>query len=254
VLNASRGAGAKPIDSHSVRLLELLAHQAAMLIDNVQLMDRERSNLHDLRHAVSELEQQYQALADARGKSRAVLDATSEAMALAAPDRSTLAVNRRFAEWFLEETFRSGEELEIAFDSFMHRADHVFAEPQAFRSTLLQTLDDHTAQHTEVLLQRLPETRELELFSTPVFDARGLHLGRLYVFRDVTRERAVDRMKTEFVSLVSHELRTPLTSINGYLDLVLDEEFGELSPDLRKYLGVARVPLGPWVTSSNMPP
>jgi signal transduction histidine kinase len=79
-------------------------------------------------------------------------------------------------------------------------------------------------------------------------------LGRLYVFRDVTREREVDRMKTEFVSLVSHELRTPLTSINGYLDLVLDEEFGELSPDLRKYLGVARVPLGPWVTSSNMPP
>jgi signal transduction histidine kinase len=41
----------------------------------------------------------------------------------------------------------------------------------------------------------------------------------------------LDRLKDEFLSLVSHELRTPLTSIRGYLDLVLDEEAGELNPE-----------------------
>jgi signal transduction histidine kinase len=46
----------------------------------------------------------------------------------------------------------------------------------------------------------------------------------------------LDRLKDEFLSLVSHELRTPLTSIRGYLDLVLDEEAGELNHEQRRFL------------------
>jgi signal transduction histidine kinase len=50
------------------------------------------------------------------------------------------------------------------------------------------------------------------------------------------RLRELDRLKDEFLSLVSHELRTPLTSIRGYLDLVLDEEAGELNPEQHRFL------------------
>ena len=39
--------------------------------------------------------------------------------------------------------------------------------------------------------------------------------GTVYAFRDVTNERAVEQMKTDFVSTVSHELRTPLAAIYG---------------------------------------
>jgi CheY-like chemotaxis protein len=56
------------------------------------------------------------------------------------------------------------------------------------------------------------------------------------VFRNVTQERAVDRMKSEFVSMVSHELRTPLTSIKGYVSLMLDDEVGALNEDQRDFL------------------
>ncbi|MCW2973119.1 MAG: hypothetical protein JWN72_1392, partial [Thermoleophilia bacterium] len=54
-------------------------------------------------------------------------------------------------------------------------------------------------------------------------------LGVAYAFRDLTEERAVDRMKSDFVATVSHELRTPLASIYGAAvtlqreDLELDE-------------------------------
>jgi signal transduction histidine kinase len=50
------------------------------------------------------------------------------------------------------------------------------------------------------------------------------------------RLRELDRLKDEFLSLVSHELRTPLTSIRGYLDLVLDEEAGDLNAEQRRFL------------------
>ena len=70
--------------------------------------------------------------------------------------------------------------------------------------------------------------------------ANAGYIGRLYVFRDVTHEREVDRMKSEFVSLVSHELRTPLTSIKGYIDLLMDGDAGELNEEQLEYLGIAK--------------
>ncbi len=39
--------------------------------------------------------------------------------------------------------------------------------------------------------------------------------GTVYAFRDVTDERAVEQLKSDFVSTVSHELRTPLAAIYG---------------------------------------
>jgi signal transduction histidine kinase len=39
--------------------------------------------------------------------------------------------------------------------------------------------------------------------------------GTVYAFRDVTEERGVERLKSDFVSTVSHELRTPLAAIYG---------------------------------------
>ena len=51
--------------------------------------------------------------------------------------------------------------------------------------------------------------------------------GVVAVLHDVTREREIAQMKTDFVSSVSHELRTPLSSIKAYVEMLLDGEAPE---------------------------
>ena len=48
--------------------------------------------------------------------------------------------------------------------------------------------------------------------------------GVITLLRDVSRERELDRMKSEFISTAAHELRTPLTSVTGYAQLLLSDK------------------------------
>ncbi len=60
--------------------------------------------------------------------------------------------------------------------------------------------------------------------SAPVRDNRGEIIGVVYVMRDMSREKQLDMLKTEFVKAVSHEFRTPLSSIVGMTEMILDHD------------------------------
>jgi PAS domain S-box-containing protein len=77
----------------------------------------------------------------------------------------------------------------------------------------------------------------LSLSEAVMRDPAGAIAGRIFAFRDISAERAVEQMKSDFVSTVSHELRTPLTSIYGFAETLLrtDIEFGP--EERRTFLG-----------------
>jgi signal transduction histidine kinase len=69
-----------------------------------------------------------------------------------------------------------------------------------------------------------PVNRIFKVSSSLVSDATGKPLGQVKVVHDVTKERELDKMKSDFISMVSHELRTPLFSIQGFIRLILDDQ------------------------------
>ncbi len=191
-----------------------------------------------LRNAMSELEIQYHASSRARSEARAILDSASDTMVLVSPDGRIVSVNSRF-----DGLFSGGSPLAVIgrnIDDFSTAFDRIFADAEGFRALMSESLADREKQFAQVVSQRWPVARELHLYSTPVVSLDSEFLGRLYVFRDVTRELEVDRMKSEFISLVSHELRTPLTSIKGYVDLLMDGEVGEVPEEQLEFLGIVK--------------
>jgi two-component system phosphate regulon sensor histidine kinase PhoR len=108
-----------------------------------------------------------------------------------------------------------------------------------FSHTLMkQALDTGESVSTTFSRVSRPDGTDVEIAMTaaPVRDASGAIFGCVNVFRDVTHEREVDRMKSEFVSTVSHELRTPLTSIRAYAETLRD--MVDDNPTVQEFLTV----------------
>ncbi|MCK5260212.1 MAG: HAMP domain-containing protein [Candidatus Omnitrophica bacterium] len=83
------------------------------------------------------------------------------------------------------------------------------------------------------------ERRILSCTISPV-GSKEEKVGTAVILRDVTREKEVDAMKTEFISMVSHELRTPLSITKEGLNLILDKVAGDITEKQEMILKAAK--------------
>ncbi|OHA59547.1 MAG: hypothetical protein A2589_01645 [Candidatus Vogelbacteria bacterium RIFOXYD1_FULL_46_19] len=70
---------------------------------------------------------------------------------------------------------------------------------------------------------------------SPIVSAERI-LGAIIVFRNIEKEKQIDRAKNEFISLVSHQLRTPLSAINWYAEALMTGDLGKLKSEQAEYL------------------
>ncbi len=79
----------------------------------------------------------------------------------------------------------------------------------------------------------------VNLIAANIVESEGVNLGAIVTMHDVSKEKDLEEMKLDFVSMAAHELRTPLTSIRGYLSVLQEETKDQLSPELVSFLDKA---------------
>lgn len=120
--------------------------------------------------------------------------------------------------------------LKFVYESDKQKVNDVFIK-KAIETGKIQEMSNHTLLITK-------EGKEVPVADSaaPLRDKNGNTTGCVVVFRDVAKEREIDKAKTEFVSLASHQLRTPLSAIRWYLEDLNSQEIGKLNKQQKDYI------------------
>jgi len=209
-------SGHRSLYEAETRLLAAYADQLAMALDNTALFE-------EAENKKTQLEQ--------------VFASTSDGFLVVDLGGKIVGFNRQ-----------GGELLGIAADEMVGRPFHhlvdvlgpAVAWEEGHGQALLAVIESgRPAAAAGDLELRAPEPRTVGWRSAPMLDLLGATVGVTITLNDVTRQREIDRMKTEFVSTVSHELRTPLTSIKGSLHLLLSDPALQLDATQRQLVDIS---------------
>lgn len=192
----------------------------------------------DFKQTRADLDRQYQELDRRQLQLEAVLDSAREAMVLVSPDGSVAQANRGFYRLLNLAETDEDRVISLPLATLNDEITRCFGEGGL--QTVVGALTTDDAVVTKPIEQVWPEPKDFDLSVATVRKADGGDLGRLLSFRDVTREREVARLKSDFVATVSHELRTPLTAMSGFVDIMLGGYAGELSARAHHYLSVVQ--------------
>jgi PAS domain S-box-containing protein len=211
-----------------LQLVEAAAAQAANAINNAQLYLLIRDQAERL-GAMLRTEQIEAA------KNEAILQSIADGVLVANADGTIILANVTATHILsLPRTQLVGKPMTELLGLYGSSAD-------SWLRTLREWAQSPEQQHEHAsLADRLYfEEKVISVHLSPVFAGRQF-LGTVSIFRDITKEVEVERIKSEFVSTVSHELRTPMTAIKGYADLMLMGVAGQMSDSQTRYLKVIK--------------
>ncbi len=81
--------------------------------------------------------------------------------------------------------------------------------------------------------------RVLRASTAVVENQDGKTVGMVSVLSDITKQKEIDKLKSDFISNVSHELRTPLIAIEKAISLVMGSDSGTPDDERKKFLEIA---------------
>jgi signal transduction histidine kinase len=174
----------------------------------------------------------YRRLAFAKQRDEALIESMSEGLIAVDEDGKVVLLNKVAADLFAlpDREIATGKPLsDIAkiYDQRKHLIHH--ADHPAY-----MTLKSGKSNNGVYSYKSLEGYRLLNVSANPVI-LEDKVAGTIVILRDVTKEKEIDRMKTEFISLASHQLRTPLSAIKWFTEMLLGGDAGKMTAEQKDF-------------------
>ncbi|MBN1966966.1 MAG: PAS domain S-box protein, partial [Anaerolineae bacterium] len=193
-----------------IPILEALATQVSLAIENAQLFEQVQAYAIDLE---AQVEQRTAEVRLAQERMAAILRNIDDGVITTTPTGRITYVNpgfERMVGWV------EGDVLNKSVASIVHRDT-----PRERLRGLVQAVREHRAwRDTLSLRHREWYAVEVEAAGAPFRDEAGAVEGYIVSLRNLRAEQVLERMKARFITLISHELRTPLTNLKLYVHLI----------------------------------
>jgi PAS domain S-box-containing protein len=210
-------------------MVKAIAGQVAIAINNAHLYELIRDQAERLGSMLRKEQEE-------ASRSQAILEAVADGVVVTGPDNRITFMNTSATSILGVESERLIDQSLDAFGGIFGRAAGAW----------MQTINDWSNDPASYQIgESYAEQLEFEdgrialVHLAPVI-LQNDFLGTVSIFRDITHEVEVDRLKSEFVATVSHELRTPMTSIRGYVDILLMGAAGALNENQTHFLGIVK--------------
>lgn len=178
----------------------------------------------ELRREVAERRRAQKELAQTSLQLEAILDAIPDVIGVLTPDFQVVRFNRAGCEFF----GKTAEEL-----IGRHCYGLIGQDEPCAICPARDVLETRRPARKEVYDPLRKAWFDVRIY--PVFDKRKRIRYLIEHLRDVSRQRQIDRLKSEFISTAAHELRTPLAAVTGFSELLLSR--GDLTPaEQREFL------------------
>jgi PAS domain S-box-containing protein len=202
--------GSRVIKAEEIHFLEIIA--------NILAVSLERSDLY------------IKSIAD-KGRSETVLQNVADGIITVDNTGRVISVNKAFEKMSGFPAVRA-EGLSVC-DVFRYAEDNIrlrFLLGECLDAALSGRQAVREAELITIYGQNMP----VQISSNPVYDAAGNVISAVNLFRDISSEKEIDRMKTDLIRSVSHEFRTPLSAIVGMTEMILEGDISDIQT--RKYL------------------
>jgi PAS domain S-box-containing protein len=189
----------------SLQLVELLANEAAIAIENTRLF--------------GEIEQ-------ARDRLAAILNSARDAILMFNMSGGVVVANPMIEQlWAIPRTSLEGRRLsDLIDDPEIDLAARLGYSPATLRALISQaTSGVNLAWNKETFSPPGPHLRTLERIGLPVQDEAGGLVGWMIVLHDVTEEHELQRLREDLSSMIVHDLRSPLVAILDSYELVSED-------------------------------
>lgn len=199
----------RPWQQGEAELLQQIADQMAIALQQASLYQQLQQELSDRRQAQASLRQ-------------------SEALFRSLSESSPVGIFRNDAKGKCIYTNPRCQEIAgFTFEEALGDGWQAFVHPDDLKAVLprwTREIADHQESFAELRhIHKDGTVRLCQVKIAPILSATNELIGSVGTVEDITETRAIEQMKNEFISIVSHELRTPLASIRGSLGLLASE-------------------------------